>query len=191
MKFLKILVGVLVLLLLFFVIKGLITPSLAYESEINVSKSIKESWAVMQDESNLSQWLEGYQKSELVSGTAGTVGAVSKIYFDQGGQETIITETIIEIQPNEKITMNFSMDFMDMDYEVVFSENNGGGTNIKSKTITKGNGWFARSMVSFMKGAMVQQEDGNMDKLKKVIESNTKNYFMPKAIPMEEAQPVN
>ncbi len=176
MKYIKYLLGIIVLLLLVFFGRGLLTPSVSYENEIIVNKSVKESWAVMSDESKLPKWIKGFKKTELISGTANSVGAVSKIYVDDNGEEMTMEETIKEIIVNELISMKFTMDFMDMDYEMHMKENNG-KTKIKSKSTTAGNGLFAKSIISFMTGSMKAQEDENLQSLKKLIEENTKDYF--------------
>jgi len=176
MKYLKYLLYLLIILALIFFGKGLLTPSISYESEITVNKSAKEAWAVMQDEVNLPKWIQGFKKIELISGTPNTVGAVSKVYIEEAGQESIMEETITALTPNQKMAMTFTMDFMDMDYEMLFTEKDG-KTNILTKSTTKGNGLFAKSIVSFMPGAMKAQEDANLVNLKKLIEENTKDYF--------------
>ena len=90
MKFLKYtLIFVVVLVLLFFG-KGLLTPTISYENEITVNKSAKEAWAVMNDETNLPKWIEGFKRVEPVSGTPNTVGAVSNVYVEDQGQEMVI-----------------------------------------------------------------------------------------------------
>ncbi|GAA4272507.1 SRPBCC family protein [Aquimarina gracilis] len=186
MKYVKYLLGFIVLLILIFFGSGLLTPSVYYESEIIVNKSAKESWAVMSDESKLPQWIKGFKKTELISGTKNSVGAVSKIYIDDNGQEMTMQETIKEIKPNALMSMKFTMDFMDMDYEMHMKENNG-KTTINSKSTTVGNGLFAKSIVSFMRGSMKSQEDENLQSLKKVIEENTTDYFQnPKTVGTEE-----
>lgn len=176
MKYLKYIIIFLILIAIVFVGKGLLTPEVSYESEIVVNKPVKEAWAVMSDESRISEWLEGIKKMELVSGTANTVGAVSKIYVEENGQEMVMEETITAIKPNEHIAMTFTMDFMDMDYEMHLTQEDG-KTRIKSNSKTTGNGFMARSILSFMKGTMKKQEDTNMNNLKTVIDNNTKNYF--------------
>lgn len=177
MKYLKYILGIIVLLVVLFIAKGFITPSISYTSEIVVDKSIKEAWAVMNDESKISQWLKDITKVEHVSGEKGTVGAVTKYTFDQDGQESIVMETIKSISPNEQVVMDFEMEgVMNMDYTINFSEQDG-KTHIKSSTITEGDGMFMRSMVSFMTNAMTAQEDENLSNLKKLIEENTTDYF--------------
>lgn len=177
MKYLKYLLGIITVIALLFIGKGMLTPSLSYSSEIMVNKSINEAWAVMNDESKISQWLKGIKEVEHVSGEKGTVGAVTKYTFDEEGQESTILETIHAIRPNEHIAMDFVMEgVMIMDYQVDFTEKDG-KTHLKSSTVTKGVGMFMRSMVSFMKNSMQDQEDENMNNLKKLIEENTTNYF--------------
>jgi uncharacterized protein YndB with AHSA1/START domain len=175
MKYLKYLSYLVMALALVFVGKGLLTPEITYESNVTVDKPVEEAWAVMSDESRISEWLEGITKMENVSGTPHSVGAVSKIYFEENGEEMIMEETITALKPNEHIAMTFTMDFMNMDYEMFMTESNG-NTQISTKSKTVGNGFFARCILSFMKSAMKDQEDINLDKLKKVINTNTKNY---------------
>ena len=164
------------MLTLLFVGKGLLTPSVSYESQITVNKPANECWAVMSDEANLPKWIKGFKRTELVSGTANTVGAVSNIYVEERGEEMVMEETITAIKPYEKMAMTFTMDFMDMDYEMLFEEQ-GDQTTITTKSTTVGNGMLAKSIISFMPSAMKTQEDENLNSLKKLIEDNTKDYF--------------
>lgn len=177
MKYLKYLLGLILVLTFIVVGRGLLTPSVTYSSEITVDKSIEEAWAVMNDESKVSEWLKGITKVEHVSGEKGKIGAVTRYTFNQDGQESTILETLKEIRPNEHVAMDFKMeDVMDMDYQVDFSSKNG-KTHIKSSTITTGSNFPMRCMLSFMQGGMQTQEDENMANLKALIEKNTTNYF--------------
>ncbi|MEM8906730.1 MAG: SRPBCC family protein [Bacteroidota bacterium] len=185
MKYLKYLLATIIVLVLLFIGMGFFTPSVYYEHEVSVEKSIEEAWAVMSDETKLAEWIKGYQKTELVSGVANTVGAVSKIYIDDNGQEMVMQETITDIQPNALIAMTFTMDFMDMDYEMTLQEQ-AGKTLLRSKSTTSGNGFVAKSMIALMKGAMEAQEQENLNNLKKVIEANTTNYFLDAPLTSEE-----
>lgn len=177
MKYLKYILGIIVVLLLIVLIRGFLTPSISYDSQITVNKSIEESWAVMNDASKIDQWLKGITKMEHVSGTKGAVGAVTNYTFNDNGQESLITETITAISPNEYVTMDFVMEgVMDMNYRMDFSES-GGSTTVKSSTTVKGIGILMQSMIPFMKGTMQEQEDENMNNLKVVINNNTTDYF--------------
>ena len=176
MKYLKYILGILAILVIGFFLLGLIKPELSYECETMVDKPLTESWAVSQDEEKMSDWLDGFQKIEHVSGTSGAVGSVSNIYFDSEGQKMTIRETITDIVPNESISMSFESDFMDMDYTLTMTSVNG-KTKISSSSLATGNGLFSKSIMALMGGSIKEQEENNLSNLKKTIENNTKNYF--------------
>lgn len=65
MKYLKYIIGIIALLFIGFLLIGLIKPEASYDSEIMVEKPIAESWAVIQDEGKLVEWLPGFQKLNM------------------------------------------------------------------------------------------------------------------------------
>ena len=177
MKILKWGLGIIAFLGLLFLAAGFIKPSISYDSGITVDKPIKEAWAVMSDESKISQWMKDITKVEHVSGEKGKVGAVTNYTFVENGQESVVVETIKEIKDDEYIVMDFTVEgAMSMDYKINYSENNG-KTDIKSSTTVKGDGMFMRSIMSFMTSTMKAQEDENLANLKKLINENTTDYF--------------
>jgi len=176
MKFLKYILGIILLLTLIFFALGFIKPSTTYESTIAVDKSLDEAWAVMNDESKITEWLKDIKDVKHVSGTKGTVGAVTEYTFEQNGQESKVLETIREIKDKEYIRMDFDMkDVMIMDYTLTMSDK-GGKTEIHSKTTASGQGMFMKSMMSLMGSGMKSQEAVNMANLKKLINENTTVY---------------
>lgn len=175
MKYLKYLLGILAILVIGFLLIGLIKPKVSYECEIVVDKSLAESWAVIQDQEKLSEWLPGFEKIEHISGTPGKVGAVSNVHFSTGGQKETIQETITDFQPLESISMTYTSDFMNMDYKLNMNSING-STKINSWTTTVGNGIFSKSIMALMGGSIKAQEETNLINLKKTIEENKKKY---------------
>ena len=176
MKYLKYALIVIAVLIIGFLLMGLIKSEVSYDCEIVVDKPLAEAWAVTQDEAKMADWLEGFQRVERVSGTPGTVGAVSDVYFVTNGQEMVIRETIKEIVPNESIAMSFASDFMNMDYSLAMTEMDG-KTKINSSTTTIGNGIIAKSLMAISSGSIKAQEETNLSNLKKAIEQNTRDYF--------------
>ena len=177
MKFFRIILILIAILTLVIVARGLLTPSVEYTSEISVDKSVKEAWAVMNDESKIHDWLEGITNMKHVSGERGNVGAVTEYTFTQNGQESTVLETIKSIKPNEQIQMDFDAPgAMDMAYQVDFSEE-GGKTYIKSSTTVTGQGFIMKCLIPWIKGSMISQEDTNMANLQQLINNNVTNYF--------------
>lgn len=174
MKILKYILGIIAVLAIVFILLGFIKPNLQYDCETVVEKPIEESWAFAQDPERMSEWLSGFKRMEHVSGTPGTVGAVSMVYFDSNGQEMSIKEKITDID-HESISMTYESDFMDMDYKMTMVPEDG-KTKISSTTLASGNGMFSKSLMVIIGGSVKGQEEANLALLKKAIEENTKVY---------------
>lgn len=81
MKVLKYIIIVIVVLFAAFYAVGLMVPEVEYGAEIIVDKPIEEAWAVSQDESKYSLWLEGFRSMELIEGEYGEPGISIKSLF--------------------------------------------------------------------------------------------------------------
>jgi len=175
MKYLKYFIGIIGLIILVFFLIGIVKPQVAYDCEIVVDKPLEEAWAVAQDEEKMLEWLEGFERVEHVSGTPGNVGSVTKVHFNNDGQEMTIKETITAIEPNKSVSMFFESDFMNMDYTLSISPI-GSKSKLSSSTTAKGNGMLSKSIMAMIAGSIKAQEDTNLISLKKTIEQNTKIY---------------
>jgi len=181
MKILKYLLFFIAFLCIAFIAVGFIHPTVNYGHEITVNKSLKEAWAVQQDESKFGQWLEGFKSIDLIEGEANAVGSKYKVVVNPGeGQEDfIMTETVVSLKEFDHITMNFDSDMMLFDQTTSFSEE-GGKTTIKTDSKVTGKGMMMRSMFALMErlgGSFYKQEVKNIEALKKVIEDNTTDYY--------------
>lgn len=176
MKYLKYAIGIIAILILGFLSLGWIKPTVSYECEIMIEKPTTESWAVLQDTEKLSEWLSGFQKLEHISGSPGEIGAVSKVYFEENGQDMAIKETISNVVPNEYMSMLYESDFMNMNYELKLTSVNG-QTKLTSNTVAEGNGVISKSIMALMGSMLKEQEESNLSNLKKTIEQNTKSYL--------------
>lgn len=181
LKYLLYLIVFLVIASIAFIAVGFIHPTVNYGHEITVNKSIKEAWAVQQDESKFGQWLEGFKSIDLIEGEAGTVGSKYKVVVNPGeGQEDfIMTETVMSVKEFDHMTMNFDSDMMLFDQTTSFTEADG-KTTIKTDSKVSGKGMMMRSMFALMErlgGSFHKQEVKNIEALKKVIEENTTDYY--------------
>ena len=180
MKILKYLLGAIALLVLLFFAIGFLKPSVSYGHEIEVNKSIEEAWAVQQDASKLGEWLKGFKSIEHLSGELGVVGSKYKVTVKPSPEEPefVMTETIMSKKENDHMTLNMDSDMMVFDQTSFFSERDG-KTVIKTDSKVVGKGMMMRSMFAIMgmAGMFQSQEVENIEALKKVIESNTTDYF--------------
>jgi len=180
MKILKYLLYLIAFLVIAFIAAGYIYPTVNYGHEVTVNKSIKEAWAVQQDESKLGQWLEGFKSIDLIEGEAGAVGSKYKVVVQPEGQpDFVMTETVKSVKEFDHIALNFDSDMMLFDQTTSFAEADG-KTTIKTDCKINGKGIMMRSMFALMEkltGSFTKQEVKHIEALKKLIEENTTDYY--------------
>ena len=115
-----------------------------------------------------------------MSGELGEVGSKYKVTVKPSPEEPdfVMTETIISKKENDHMTLNMDSDFMVFDQTSSFSERNG-KTVITTDSKVVGKGMAMRSIFAIMgmAGMFKSQEVENIEALKRVIESNTTDYF--------------
>lgn len=181
MKILKYLLFAIIGLVVIFFGIGLMKSSVSYGHEVTVDKSVKEAWAVAQDEAKYAQWLKGFKSMELLSGEKGKVGSTYKIVVNPGdGQPDFeMIETVKSVKEFDHVEMHFDSEFMDFEQIMTFKENNG-KTTIATDSKVIGKGLMTRSMFALMEmlgGSFTAQETENIENLKKVINENTIDYY--------------
>jgi hypothetical protein len=192
MKILKYVLFVILGLVILFFALGMIKPTINYGHEITVNKSVEEAWAVTQDESKYSEWLEGFKSIDLISGEKGEVGSKYKVVVSPGdGQPDFeMTETLVAIKEFDHVEMEFDSEMMDF-YQIISFGEKDGKTSIKTDSKVKGKGLMMRSMFALMdmlSGSFQAQEEKNIEALKVLIEENATDYY-PAPVIEEEADP--
>jgi hypothetical protein len=184
-RFLKYLLITITIFIVLFFLGGLIRPSVQFGHEITVNKPVDEAWAVTQDESKLSQWLEGFKSMELISGEYGAIGSKYKVIVkpDEEQPDFEMIETIMDFQEYDHFDLNFESDMIIFDQTMSF-ESSGEKTKIKTESVARGKSLVTRAMFAWMDllgNTFQNQEERNMEALKVVIEDNTVDYYPPAA----------
>lgn len=190
MKILKYLLFLIVGLVIIFFAIGFLKPSVNYGHEITVNKSLKEAWAVQQDESKLGEWLAGFKSIDLISGEAGEVGSKYKVVVNpsEGQPDFEMVETIVSKEEFDHMELSFDSEMMLFDQTTSFSEADG-KTTIKTDSKVSGKGMVMRSLFALMEmfgSAFQTQEVKNVEALKKVIEENMTDYYPAPIVPEDE-----
>ncbi len=189
MKILKILLGVIAVLVIGFFANGLLNPTVSYTTEVEVNKSVKESWAVFSDESLLDQWIIGYKGMEVLEGEKDQVGSKYLVKMEHDGEPFEMTETLTAIEKEKQYTMHFDSEAMGQDVDVQFSAKDANTTTIHVDATVAGKDIFMKSMFAFMKGTFQKTSDDMYGRLKTLIGENTKDYFpVPPVEPVTEVE---
>jgi len=180
MKFLKYLLGFLVIFFIIFMLFGVLKPVVNYGHTITVNKPIQEAWEVHKDPNKFNEWLEGFKSIELISGDADAVGSKYKVIVNPGeGQDDFeMIQTVNAFKEYEFVDLAFDSDMMRFEQITNFKENNG-VTTISTDSKVAGKNIMLKSMFAMMEmfgGSFQKQEAKNVEALKKVIEANTTVY---------------
>lgn len=178
--FKNLLYGLLALVILFLAV-GFLKPTVTYGHEILVDKPIEEAWAVLLDAEKYGEWLAGFQSIDLLSGEAGEVGSTYKVVVKPSEQEDDfeMIETLVAKEDFDHVSLSFDSDMMVFDQTTSLAEVDG-KTSVKTDSTVKGKGMMMRSMFALMEmlgGSFQAQEVENIERLKKVIEANTTDYY--------------
>lgn len=177
MKVLKILLGILAILVIGFFAMGLMNPTVSYSTEVEVNKTLKESWAVFSDESKLDQWILGYEGMEVLEGEKDKVGSKYLLKMEHEGEPMEMTETLLAFEKEKQYKMQFDNKVMIQDVDVQFSAKDENTTVIHVDSEVAGKGIFMKSMFAFMTGTFENVSADMYGRLKTLIEENTTDYF--------------
>lgn len=68
-----------------------------YKTEIEINLPLDKTISIFNNPENMKSWMRGLESFELIEGEEGKAGAKTKLFFNNKGRKTEITETINEI----------------------------------------------------------------------------------------------
>ena len=78
-----------------------------YTTEININRPLEKVVALFSNPANFSEWMEGFQKYELIEGEEGKAGSKSKFSFKMKNREVEMIETILENNLPKEFTVTY------------------------------------------------------------------------------------
>lgn len=138
---------------------------------IIINKPVKEVWEYFDNPDNMVNWLSGFKRWEHLTGEKGEVGAKAKQYYDNRGREVVMIEEITAKEPYKHFAGTITHHSMDAKLEVNFTDLGDGRTEIGSINDTKFKMFALQVLSPIMKGYYQKRQDGDLAKLKELIEA--------------------
>jgi hypothetical protein len=91
-----------------------------FKGSIDIDKPRDMVAKIFSDPGNLKHYQDGFVKKELVSGKQGQEGAVSKMYYQYGGRDMELTETVTANRLPESFEASYHHEHMDNIMKVKF-----------------------------------------------------------------------
>ncbi len=104
-----------------------------FEGYIDIHQPIQVVTAIFADPQYLGEYQEGFVRKELEKGEQGKVGAISKMYYQNGKHEMVLQETIVSNKLPGSFEAFYHHKHMDNTMKVEFTELEKGTTRYKVK----------------------------------------------------------
>lgn len=102
------------------------------------------------DPNNLKEYQDGFQKKELVSGQKGQVGAVSKMYYNMGKRNMVLTETITSNQLPDSFEAFYHHKHMDNTMKCTFMSIGNNATRYEYEVVYTRIDWIMPKLMAVL-----------------------------------------
>ena len=92
-----------------------------FGGSIDIDRPLQIVADLFADPDNLSKYQEGFVRKQLVSGTEGKDGAISKLYYANNGREMELTETIVTNRLPSSFEAHYHHTHMDNTLKTTFT----------------------------------------------------------------------
>ncbi len=141
-----------------------------YRLEILIDKSRAEVWNLFCDYEKINLWQPSIIKIELVSGTTGQVGAISKWIYKSNEREYFLSETILSREEPTHFGNIFRNEFAENSVNNIFTEQGRDQTLWVAETKYKFKTLLMIILGPFMKTRYKVRSKRDMERFKKMAE---------------------
>lgn len=140
------------------------------EIEIEVERPLREVYAAFNHPDNLPRWIQGLQRTEVISGEPGQIGAKTRQIYLERGRIVEMVETITAHEPERYMAGILDGQGFQATMEVNFIDR-GERTGIHFRTNFQGQSILMRLMLPFIKGPMRKRSCGDLESFKRLVEA--------------------
>ena len=145
-----------------------------FKGSIEINQPIEVVAKLFADPNNLKEYQEGFEKKELVSGSEGEDGAVSKMYYKQGKHEMELTETITSNRLPNSFEAFYHHKHMDNTMKCIFTDLGGNKTRYDTEVeYTRINWVMPRLMAILFPGMYKKPAQRWLNNFKTYVEKQT------------------
>lgn len=140
------------------------------ELEIEIDKPLREVYAAFNNPDNLPLWLKGLQRTEIISGEPGKVGAKTRQIYLERGRIVEMIETITAHVPEKHMAGIIEGPGMNATLEINFVDR-GEKTGLQFRSNFKGISIMMSLMLPFMRGVIRKRQCGDLETFKRMVEA--------------------
>jgi ligand-binding SRPBCC domain-containing protein len=141
-----------------------------FKLELTINKPRAEVWKMFDDPQNMNKWQPSLKKFELLSGTQGQPGAVSKLTYEEGGREFSLVDKVTYRDEPGRIDGVYENEFADNPFRNTFIERGENETLWVVETEFKFKTLFMKLFGPIMKKNFVRRTQRDMERFKELVE---------------------
>lgn len=142
-----------------------------FKLELLINRPRAELWKIFDNAENMSKWQPTLTGRELVSGTPGQPGAISKLTYEEGGREFVLMEEIIHRDEPNRFDGMYKNNFADNTIQNTFIEQSQEQTLWVVETKFKFKTLLMKIMGNVMKKNYVRRTQRDMQRFKEMAEN--------------------
>ena len=171
MRITKIIISSLLAVVVLLVTISSIFPSFEYTNNVTIHSSKEVCWETMTNPATLHRWISGLETYKLISGEHLKPGGTYSMTIVEGDEKMEMIQRIEDVKPPSEIRYFLTNDVLTSDYTYSLNEA-GGTTTLQAHYRITGNSVFWSAILRLSKGVIRSQSQTDLDRLKKMIESN-------------------
>lgn len=147
--------------------------ALKHSTYVQINRPIQEVWDFFSDISKMEQWLEGFERSEHLSGELGEPDSTYKQYYTgPAGREVIFKERVLERVAPKRFSSLMRNNMLEMTVTTKLYEK-GEKTEVISEVDVTFTNMVFRMFKSILKQEITGRQDRNFKKLKEILEAES------------------
>lgn len=143
-----------------------------FKLELTINRHRASVWKAFDNPHNMSKWQPSLKRVELLSGTQGQPGAVSKLTYEESGREFSLVEKVTYREEPHRLDGVYENEFADNPIRNTFIEQGENETLWVVETEFKFKTPLMKLLGPIMKKNFVRRTQRDMERFKKLVEGS-------------------
>ncbi|WP_440880571.1 SRPBCC family protein [Tenacibaculum sp. C7A-26P2] len=170
MRYVKVILGIIIVLSLVFFALGVIFQEINYTSKIVIKKPLSEVFKIFNDDSKLMDWIPDITSIKPITQTESEKGSFYEIEVNNNGSKIILEERVLEFIQNERIKLFFKGGGMYKTDDYLFEAASNEVTTLILKTNIKSESFILGCMLPLVSSKLSKQDQEYLNNFKKLVE---------------------
>lgn len=169
MRYVKIILGIIIVLSLVFFALGVIFQEINYTSKIVIKKPVSEVFKIFNDDSKLIEWIPDITSIKPIIQKASKKGNFYEVEVNNKGSKIILEERVLEFVQDERVKLFFKGGGMYKTDDYLFEATSNDVTTLILKRNIKSESFILGCMLPLVSSKLSKQDQEYLNNFKKLV----------------------